>query len=68
MAGLIFKTTEQANALYEYCLENGLMVVKTNKPSIKIAPPLVISEELLINGLKIIKGGLCSLKKSGILE
>jgi len=68
MAGLIFKTTEQANALYEYCLENGLMVVKTNKPSIKIAPPLVISEELLIKGLKIIKGGLCSLKKSGILE
>ena len=67
MSGLVFKTKQQADKLYEYCMDNGLMVVNTGKPSIKIAPPLVISDGLLIEGLKIIKDGLCSLKSSGIL-
>lgn len=38
----------------EKCMQKGLLVVHTGRESIKIGPPLVISEEALIEGINVI--------------
>lgn len=37
------------------CMEKGLLVVHTGRESIKLAPPLTISEEALMEGLSVIE-------------
>lgn len=37
----------------EYCLQRGLIVVHTGRESIKLAPPLSINEEALLEGLNV---------------
>jgi acetylornithine/N-succinyldiaminopimelate aminotransferase len=41
---------------YNYCFQHGLLVTKTLKGWIKIAPPVVISNKKLQKGLDIIRG------------
>lgn len=67
MRGVIFKTVEIADAVCEYCYRHNLLVVKTHKNSVKLAPPLIISENELIRGLDIFKEALCALRRCGIL-
>jgi 4-aminobutyrate aminotransferase-like enzyme len=39
----------------EKCMQKGLLVVHTGRESIKIGPPLVISDEALIEGIEVIR-------------
>jgi 4-aminobutyrate aminotransferase-like enzyme len=39
----------------ELCLQRGLLVVHTGRESIKLAPPLMISEEAMMEGLSVLK-------------
>ena len=38
----------------ERCMQKGLLVVHTGRESIKIGPPLIISEEALNEGIKVL--------------
>ena len=39
----------------EFCLQRGLLVVHTGRESIKLAPPLMIHEEALLEGLSVLE-------------
>tara|TARA_A100001015_G_scaffold266455_1_gene315695 strand:+ start:246 stop:1613 length:1368 start_codon:yes stop_codon:yes gene_type:complete len=61
VAGLIFMD-DKLNPLSELCnhicdlaLKKGLLVVRTGRESIKLAPPLVISEDALNEGLDVLE-------------
>jgi 4-aminobutyrate aminotransferase / (S)-3-amino-2-methylpropionate transaminase / 5-aminovalerate transaminase len=43
-----------ASLIAEKCYEKGLLVVHTGRESIKIGPPLTISDEALLEGLSVI--------------
>ena len=43
--------SELCDLISEKCLQTGLLVVHTGRESIKLAPPLVINEEQLIEGV-----------------
>ncbi len=49
------QSAEQADRIVNQCAEKGLMMIKTRKPSVKIAPPLVITEADLKRGLEVIR-------------
>ena len=59
IAALIFKRKKNINHLLrEVCMEcmrNGLLVVYTGRESIKIGPPLIISNEALREGLDVLE-------------
>jgi len=44
--------SELCDLISEKCLQTGLLVVHTGRESIKLAPPLVINEEELLEGLE----------------
>tara|TARA_X000000950_G_scaffold84957_1_gene106940 strand:- start:27626 stop:28999 length:1374 start_codon:yes stop_codon:yes gene_type:complete len=44
-----------ASRIAEKCYEKGLLVVHTGRESIKIGPPLTISDEALLEGINVIK-------------
>ena len=56
LASIITDTTEEANNICYKAMEKGLLLIKTDRNSVKIAPPLTISEDLIIEGVNIIKG------------
>ena len=45
---------ELCDLISEKCLQRGLLVVHTGRESIKLAPPLMISEEALLEGLYVL--------------
>jgi 4-aminobutyrate aminotransferase-like enzyme len=47
--------SEFVSRVAEKCMQKGLLVVHTGRESIKIGPPLVISDDALIEGIKVIK-------------
>ena len=51
LAGLICPTREIADAVCNECVKQRLLVVRTGRESIKLGPPLVITEKELIKGL-----------------
>ncbi len=51
---LIFRTPFLANKVVKKCEENGLLVVHTGRESVKLAPPLTISDNALNIGLDIL--------------
>ena len=61
IASLIFKTNKQkpldnlCSRICELCLQKGLLLVHTGRESLKIGPPLVISKEALLEGIKVIE-------------
>ena len=44
--------SELCDLISEKCLQTGLLVVHTGRESIKLAPPLVINEEELLEGVE----------------
>ena len=58
LAAVIFTDTnnkplsELCDLISEKCLQTGLLVVHTGRESIKLAPPLVINEEELLEGVE----------------
>ena len=45
-----------ASIIAEKCYERGLLVVHTGRESIKLGPPLSITEEALLEGLEVLDG------------
>jgi 4-aminobutyrate aminotransferase-like enzyme len=58
VASIIFKndsqTIKKVNKIANNCFENGLIVIKTGRESIKLAPPLCITNSALNEGIDII--------------
>lgn len=59
IAAVIFKETsgvnEKVSKVAEVCMQKGLLLVHTGRESIKIGPPLTISDEALMEGLSVLK-------------
>ena len=47
--------TSLCDAISELCMQRGLLVVHTGRESIKLAPPLTISKEALLEGLSVLE-------------
>jgi 4-aminobutyrate aminotransferase-like enzyme len=61
IASILFKdplTNKPVNSLpsrvSEICMQNGLLVVHTGRESIKLGPPLTISDEALLEGIEVL--------------
>lgn len=64
LAALIFLSPEGkplsdlCDRISELCLQRGLLVVHTGRESIKLAPPLMIHEEALLEGLLVLENAI----------
>ena len=47
-----------ASKITEHCMRRGLLVVHTGRESIKIGPPLTISDEALLEGIQVLKDSI----------
>ena len=54
VAAILTETTEQATMIVERCRDRGLLLVHTGKASVKMGPPLTITVEQLVAGVKIL--------------
>ena len=55
VAAIMMPSVEEANRVVMECYKRGLLVVHTGRESVKIGPPLVISDEALNKGLDILE-------------
>jgi len=55
VGAIMTDSAEQATQIVFRCLQKGLLLIWTHRNSIKIAPPLTISDDLLLKGLEILK-------------
>ena len=64
LAALLFLTPDGkplaklCDRISELCLQRGLIVVHTGRESIKLAPPLIIHEEALFEGLSVLQNAI----------
>jgi 4-aminobutyrate aminotransferase-like enzyme len=70
IASIVFKdpvtgvpNSEFVSRVAEKCMQKGLLVVHTGRESIKIGPPLVISDEALNEGIGVIRESILELLK-----
>lgn len=49
---------ELANRITDYCIQHGLLLLQTNRGTLKIAPPLCITEDALVEGLGVIENAV----------
>jgi 4-aminobutyrate aminotransferase-like enzyme len=61
IASVLFKNPEtgEADSLFssrvsEVCMQKGLLVVHTGRESVKMGPPLIISDDALLEGLSVL--------------
>ena len=64
--GCKLKVTENINldSVLQQCYKNGLMVLKANNNTIRIAPSLIIEDKLIKSGLAIIEKSIIQLQKA----
>lgn len=55
VAGLIFKTVEDATTVAHECIKRGVLPVCTGRNSIKLGPPLTITHEALKEAFEVIR-------------
>ena len=66
LAALIFKDVNGkplaslCDAIAELCMQSGLLVVHTGRESIKLAPPLSISKEAMLEGLSVLEQSIAA--------
>ena len=48
------------------CMQRGLLMLQTNRGTLKIAPPLCITAETLIEGIGVIDGAIEDIMKIGL--
>lgn len=64
LAALIFLSPDGqplsslCDRICELCLQRGLLVVHTGRESIKLAPPLIINEKAMIEGLSVLESAI----------
>jgi len=68
IASIVFKDpvsgapiSEFVSSLAEKCLQKGLLVVHTGRESTKIGPPLIITEDALLEGIGVIRESILEL-------
>ncbi len=54
LAAIVTNTEEEADNIVWECFKKGLLLIWTHKNSVKIAPPLSINENALMEGIEII--------------
>lgn len=62
VAAMLTETEDQATNIVLAARAAGLLLVHTGKASVKIGPPLTITEEQLTEGLTILKGVVCAMQ------
>jgi len=71
IAAVIFKETKSKNVnekvseLAEVCMQKGLLIVHTGRESIKIGPPLTISDDALLEGLQVLSSSIEKVFRTG---
>jgi 4-aminobutyrate aminotransferase-like enzyme len=55
VSAILTKDVETADNIVLKARENGLLLVHTGKPSVKIGPPLTIPDDVLLEGLEILR-------------
>jgi 4-aminobutyrate aminotransferase len=60
MLGLELDTPEHAEALQWECFVRGLLVLECGRASVRLSPPLVVDEEEMAQGLRIIAEALAA--------
>lgn len=66
LAALIFKDVNGkplvslCDAIAELCMQSGLLVVHTGREAIKLAPPLSISKEAMLEGLSVLEQSIAA--------
>lgn len=55
LAGIITHSKEYATKVCYRAMKKGLLLIKTDKESIKIAPPLCVTNKNIVKGLKILE-------------
>ena len=62
IAAIIFKKNKniklKLRELVEKCMSEGLLIVYTGRESVKIGPPLTISKDALLEGIKILDNNI----------
>lgn len=61
MIGVEFRTPAQAEALQQGCFERGLLVLECGESTVRISPPLVVTEEQATTGVDIVTEVLATL-------
>jgi acetylornithine/N-succinyldiaminopimelate aminotransferase len=64
--GCKLKVTDTINldTVLQQCYKNGLMVLKANNNTIRIAPSLIIEDKLINSGLDILEKSIAQLQKA----
>ena len=70
IAAILFKKINKGNLdsflpsrIVERCMQKGLLVVHTGRESIKIGPPLTITDEALNEGVDVIEESIAEILK-----
>jgi 4-aminobutyrate aminotransferase len=53
----------EAKAIIDYCFKHGLLVITAGRNSLRVVPPLNITEEVLDEGLDILEEGIAQINK-----
>jgi len=64
VASILTSNEEEATKIVQECFKRGLLLIWTHKNSIKIAPPLCINEDALMEGINVIKEVIKHVHKS----
>ena len=66
LAAILFKDPDSGepdkvlpSRVVEVCMQKGLLVVHTGRESIKIGPPLTITEDCLREGIEVLEEATC---------
>jgi acetylornithine/N-succinyldiaminopimelate aminotransferase len=64
--GCKLNVTDSVNldTVLQQCYKNGLMVLKANNNTIRIAPSLIIEDKLINSGLDILEKSIAQLQKA----
>lgn len=63
IAGIIFDSADVATRVVRSCIMKGVLPVCTNRESIKIAPPLTITEDAIIEAIQVVRESIGEVSK-----
>jgi len=55
---------EEAKKIMDYCFQHGLLVIIAGRNTLRVIPPLVISEEEITEGLDILEEGIAAVNSA----
>lgn len=64
VAGIVFENTDQAERVVNFCIENGVLPVRTSRESVKLGPPLTITVSALKEAFQVIQDAVEMVEKN----